>query len=134
MFISLRGCGLEMSLEILMCFSTQRKSKAWYIFEVGYPLFHFVSFGTPQTQIWHIRNLLNETNVLVTKHLLDFQQPMNHTNSASPARYWLIRWEFPTFQGKWHSNLNEWKRTHLYLPLFLSLYQHAFYLWRSQKV
>lgn len=46
---------------------------------------------------------------------------MDHTNSASPARYWLIRWEFPTFQGKWHSDLNEWKSTHLYLPLFLSL-------------
>lgn len=109
------GCGLEMSLDILMWFSTQGN-----IFEVGYPHFNFVSFGTPQIQIWHIRNALNKTNVLVTKHLLNFQQPMNHTNSASPARYWLIHWEFPTFQGKWHSDLNEWKSTHLYLPLFLS--------------
>lgn len=97
------------------------KAKAWWIFEDSYPHFHFVSFGVLQTQIWHIRKALNKTNVLVTKHLFDFQQPMNHTNSASPACYWLIRWEFPTFQGKWHSDLNEWKSTHLYLPLSLSL-------------
>lgn len=79
------------------------------------------SFGVLQTLIRHIRKSLIKTNVLVTKHLLNLQQPMNHTNSASPACYWLIRWEIPTFRGKWHSDLNEWKSTHLYLPLILFL-------------
>lgn len=119
-------------LGILLWIYTQAKNQAWWIFKGWLSVFSFHFISWPQTKIWHNKKALNKTNVQVTKRLLNFQQPIHHTNSASPARYWRILWEIPTFQGKWHSDLNEWKSTHLYLPLSLS--RHAFYLWRSQKV
>lgn len=55
------------------------------------------------------------TNVSSMKHLLNFQQPMNHIDRASPTCYWLTHWEIPTFQGKRHGELDELKAIHLYL-------------------
>ncbi|KAG7324846.1 hypothetical protein KOW79_011162 [Hemibagrus wyckioides] len=56
------------------------------------------------TIFWQGRKVLNMTNVSLMKHLLNFQQPMNHIDRASPARYWLTHWEIPTFQGKRHES------------------------------
>lgn len=136
---SLRGCALDMRLDVWQVFFyslvNHKQANKWifkaWIFEVGYADI-FILFGAPQSQFLNIKKVMNMTNVFITKHLLTFQQPMNHTNSASPACYWHIRWEIPAFQSKWHSDLNEWKSTHMYLPL--CLYQHALYLLFGQKV